>query len=421
MSGGDAFADRGVTLAPRGDGPLDGLAFAAKDVFDVAGRVAAAGSAAFAATRRPAVATAPAILRLLAAGARLDGMTVTEELMFGVLGQGAGAPANPRAPERLAGGSSTGSAVAVATGARDFALGTDTGGSVRVPASFCGLYGLRPSHGAVPAEGVVPLAPRFDTVGWFALAPGTLETVGRVLLPPLRAPAPTAVWLPPEVTAGLSADLAAALEARATDIAAALGLPLERAALGSGPEAWLAAWKVLQGLDCWLVYGGWIETARPALGPLAARRFAAAGRLSMAEAGPAEAVRTALAAAVLPRLREGQLLVMPTTPGPAPLRTADEAVLEAARAAILGRTALAGLLGVPELSAPWLSQEGLPVGLSLIASPGGDAALCTLAGRLAWALRIPDPPAPGRPSTDVGAAGARGFTRPDQTPSRSSP
>ena len=442
MSGG-AYADRRVRLGALGSGPLEGMSFAAKDVFEVAGRVAAAGSPAFAATRRPAVATAPAILRLLEAGARLEGMTVTEELMFGVLGQGPGAPANPRAPGRLAGGSSTGSAVAVATGACDFALGTDTGGSVRVPASFCGLYGLRPSQGAVPAEGVVPLAPRFDTVGWFARTPEVLEAVGRVLLPPSVGDF-AAVWLPPEATAGLAPGLAAALEARAAGIAAALGLSLEREALGSGPGEWLAAWKVLQGLDCWLVYGGWIETARPALGPLAARRFAAAGRLSMAEAEPAEALRAALAEALAP-LRAARLLVMPTTPGPAPLRRADAAGLEAARAAILGRTALAGLLGLPELSAPWLVQEGLPVGLSLIAAPGADLRLCALAGRLAAALHIPEAAAPGPtpanpppaeltqtdlsqtgrartdpPSTDPDTA-ATDRPRPAQTPSRSSP
>lgn len=393
-----AHVDAALTLPPSGRGPLDGLVFAVKDVFDIAGRVAAAGSPAFAATRRPAVATAPAILRLLAAGARLRGVTVTEELMFGVLGQGAGAPANPRAPERLAGGSSTGSAVAVAAGDCDVALGTDTGGSVRVPASFCGLWGLRPTHGAVPLEGVVPLAPRFDTVGWFARTPERLAAVGEVLLPPAPPVAPAALWLPPEASAGLYPALAAALEARAVALARLLALPLEREGLGSGPADWLAAWKVLQGLDCWLVYGGWIETARPALGPVAARRFAAIGRLTTADATPAEAVRAALAGRVLPRLGAGRVLLMPTTPGPAPRRDAGDATLEAARAAILGRTALAGMLGLPELSAPWLEEDGLPVGLSLIGPPGADAALCALAVRAAPDLSAAPEAAPHTPA-----------------------
>lgn len=374
------YADADIRCAATGRGALDGLVFAAKDVFDIAGRVAGAGCPARAAVEAPACATAPVILRLLDAGARLAGLTTTEEMMFGVLGQGEGAPDNPRAPDRLAGGSSTGSAVAVARGYCDFALGTDTGGSVRVPASFCGLFGLRPSHGAVSTVGVVPLAPRFDTVGWFAATAERLAGIGGVLLRkgPV-APEPRAVWVPPEITEGLDAALNAALVSRAKALAAQLGVPLATAPIGSGPASWGQAWKALQGRAAWDTHGPWIETHRPALGPVAARRFAAARAVSSAEFDAGNQIRTELQRAVLPRLGSGWLLVMPTTPGPAPARHAPESELEGARAAILSRTALAGLLGLPELTAPWLSVGGLPVGLSLIGPPGADAALLLLA------------------------------------------
>ena len=378
------YSDAAVSLAPTGCGVLDGLTFAAKDVFDVAGRVASAGCPAFAAIHSPAPTTAPVIQRLRAAGARLVGMTVTEELMFGVLGQGVDAPRNPVAPDRLVGGSSSGSAAAVAGGHCDFALGTDTGGSVRVPASFCGLYGLRPSYGSVSIEGVVPLAPRFDTVGWLARTPERLAAIGRVLLPECAAaPQPKAIWMPPETTEGLDPTLVAEITLLAEALAENLKVPLETQPIGLGPADWGMAWKALQGRACWETHGAWIKTCLPPLGSVASRRFAAARAVSATEIVAGEKIVGKLQRSVLPRLRTGWLLVMPTTPCPAPRRSAPEAVLEAARSTILSRTALAGLLGLPELSAPLISQDDLPVGLSLIGPSGADVALLELATQTA--------------------------------------
>ena len=128
--------------------------------------------------------TARAITCLVEAGASLEGKVHTDELAYSLNGENHfyGTPLNPRAPDRVPGGSSSGSASAVASGACDFALGTDTGGSVRVPASYCGLFGIRPSHGRIPLDGCMPLAPSFDTVGWFARDARLLERVGAVLL-----------------------------------------------------------------------------------------------------------------------------------------------------------------------------------------------------------------------------------------------
>jgi len=199
-AGGKAGGDFGAFVAgPRvvldgaPDGALAGLSFASKDLIDVAGTVTGGGNPDWRRTHQAAARHAPLIETLLGAGARLIGKTVTDELAFSLEGANAhdGTPTNPRCPDRLPGGSSSGSAVAVAAGLADFALGTDTGGSVRVPASFCGVFGFRPSHGAVPLDGVLPFAPSYDTIGWFAREGSMLARVGRALLGGGSETAPT--------------------------------------------------------------------------------------------------------------------------------------------------------------------------------------------------------------------------------------
>ena len=165
-------------------GPLAGLTFAAKDLFDIAGHVTGAGNPDWLRLHTPAPRTAPVVQTLLDAGADMVGKTHTDELSRGIFGENAhyGTPTNPRAPGRVPGGSSSGSAAAVAGGLVDFALGTDTGGSVRIPASFCGIFGIRPTHGRLSLDGVVGQAPSFDTVGWLARDADLLARVGAVLL-----------------------------------------------------------------------------------------------------------------------------------------------------------------------------------------------------------------------------------------------
>src|SRR5215218_2348723 len=167
------------------DGPLAGLDFAAKDLFDVAGHPTTYGNPDWARTHPPAAGTAPCVSALLGAGARLRGKTKTVELAYGLTGENVwhGTPINPAAPDRFPGGSSCGSAAAVAAGLVDFAMGSDTGGSVRIPASYCGVFGIRPSWGAVSLAGACGLGPSFDTAGWFAARAGVLARVGDVLLP----------------------------------------------------------------------------------------------------------------------------------------------------------------------------------------------------------------------------------------------
>jgi amidase len=173
-----------IRLPGRAGGPLDGLTFAAKDLFDIQGFVTGCGNPDWAATHMAAERSAAAVESLLNAGASLVGKTITDEISLGLLGINRfyGTPLNPRAPDRVPGGSSSGSASAVAGGACDLALGTDSGGSVRVPASFCGLFGLRPTLGRIDARGMMVQSPTFDTVGYFTRDAATFAKVGAVLL-----------------------------------------------------------------------------------------------------------------------------------------------------------------------------------------------------------------------------------------------
>src|SRR3954451_20108750 len=172
------------TLAAAKDGPLRRLTFAVKDLIDVAGYRTGCGNPTWLATHPPASVSAVCVEQLLAAGAQCEGKTITDEFAFSLLGENFhyGTPLNPAAPERVPGGSSSGSASAVACGCVDFAIGTDTGGAVGVPASNCGIWGWRPSHGLISVAGVMPFAPTLDTVGVFTRSGTLLEQVAGVLL-----------------------------------------------------------------------------------------------------------------------------------------------------------------------------------------------------------------------------------------------
>ena len=360
------------------NGPLSGITFAAKDLFDVAGFVTGAGNPDWARSHSVPARHADAVAALLAAGATLTGKTHTDELAFSLNGENAhyGTPVNPRAPGRIPGGSSSGSASAVAGGAVDTALGTDTGGSVRVPASYCGLFGIRTTHGAVPVGGLVPLAPRFDVVGWFAREAGLLARVGRALLPAAETVPITRLVRLEDAFELAGAEVGQALSPAVARLAALL--PTASARLAPAPEglpAWFGHFRTLQGRDAWRTHGEWVTALEPAFGPGIRDRFAWAASLTeeageVAEAGRREALRVLDAA-----LPPGTALLLPTAPGIAPRLATPPADLEAFRTRAMTLTCIAGLGGLPQISMPVGTLDGCPVGLSVIGPRGTDLAL----------------------------------------------
>jgi amidase len=376
----------GPGLLARGmsGGPLAGRTFAVKELYDVVGLPTGAGHPTRRAEAPPAERNAAAVDLLLAAGADLVGTTLTDELAWSLSGTNAhyGAPRNPAAPGRVTGGSSAGSAAVVAAGAVDIGLGSDTGGSVRLPASYCGLYGIRPTHGRVPADGMVPLAPRFDTVGILTRDAATLAAGWRALSPVRPARPAGRLVLLTDLVARCDPGVGAAVEAAASDLAGAIGLPLGRTDLADDIDAWISAFRVLQSAAAWAAHGDWYARRKPTFGPGVAERFRYASALTADEVAAAEARLPAIRARLAGLLGDDTVLVAPAAPGAAhPLDLAGEAKVEVRRR-ILACTVAAGLGGLPSVALPLArSPEGLPVGLCLIGAPDDDDLLVELASR----------------------------------------
>ncbi|MDP3415213.1 MAG: amidase [Falsiroseomonas sp.] len=379
-----------VELAGAAVGPLTELDFAVKDLFDVAGATTGYGNPDWARTHAPAAATAPIIMSLLQAGASLRGKTKTVELAYGLTGENVwyGTPINPVAPDRFPGGSSCGSAAAVAAGLVDFALGTDTGGSVRIPASYCGIFGIRPSWGAVNLTAACPLGPSFDTAGWFASRASVLRRVGDVLLPPGGEGALGPLVKVQEAWVNAVPHTATALVGAIAKIERVLGPCLSIHLAPEGLTQLFENFRAAQAEEAWATLGSWVEAIRPTFGPGVGERFAAAKATDPAVAAEARAFRGLFRQRVQALLAGGAVLVYPTSPVPAPRLDVGAETQQAVRERTMGVTAIAGLAGLCEVSLPAARVDGAPVGLSLAAAPGRDRALLAVAERVAAELRL---------------------------------
>jgi amidase len=376
---------------PLGSGRLTGLTFAVKDLFDIAGAVTTYGNPDWASTHAPAIATAPVVTSLLQAGARLLGKTKTMELAFGLTGENVwqGTPLNPRAPGRFPGGSSCGSAAAVAAGLVDFALGSDTGGSVRIPASYCGLFGFRPTFGAISLAGAWPLAPSFDTAGWFARSASVLAGVGDALLPGGRLSADGPLLRVEEAWVNAQPDVAEALRPALEKLEQLSGRAVGVRLAPEGVDSFYDHFRTIQAEEVWATLGTWVDGVRPRFGPGVGERFTAARMTDGAVAAPGRAFRRLIQARIRPLLAGGAVLVYPTSPCPAPLLTASMEEQNGVRQATIGVTAIAGFCGLPEVTLPAGKVGGAPIGLSLVAAPGHDRGLLALACDAASVLGLP--------------------------------
>ncbi len=256
---------------------------------------------------------------------------------------------------------------------------------MRVPASFCGLYGLRPSHGRVSLEGVNPLAPSFDTVGWFAREPATLGRAGAVLLGSGAAAAPGRLLVAGDAFALADEAVRAALRPAVERLAALLGPAAEVSVSGDGLgtlQDWFGYFRTLQLAEVWRCHGAWVTAARPRLGPGVRQRFAMAAEVGPEAVVAATAARRRIADHMAALLADGTVLALPSASGIAPRRGAPAAELEDFRGRTLGLTCIAGLARLPQVSLPLARLEGCPVGLGLIAAAGLDEILIDIATRL---------------------------------------
>jgi amidase len=376
-----AFVEHGPSsLRVAHEGPLAGLTFAAKDLIDIAGYKSAWGNPDRLRDAAPAVTTAPAALVPLMAGADLVGKTHTDELACGMFGMNPhfGIPINPKAPDRVPGGSSSGSASAVAAGFCDFALGTDTGGSVRVPASFCGLYGLRTTYGRLSTAGIMAMAPSFDTVGWLARDPTILRRVGEVYFGPIESTRPARLLLARDAFDIPMPEIGTAL----LPVARSLGDVTEVKLFAEGVDYWLDTFRPLQLTDLWSTLGAWGTVSGRTLSEAVAERIELSSRVDPAQYATAVIRREALTDRLTALLGDDGVLALPTAHDLPPRRDAPVSAQIAFREKTLALTCVASLCRLPQLNIPAATVDGCPVGLSLIAGPRGDQLLLGLAEKL---------------------------------------
>jgi amidase len=376
-------------VAHAEEGPLQGLTFAAKDLFDVAGYPTGCGSPHMLAMSGIKTRTAPTVQRLLNAGARLVGKTITDELAFSLSGKNAhfGTPVNGGAPARIPGGSSSGSASAVSSRLCDFALGTDTGGSVRGPASHCGLFGIRPTHGRVSLEGCHDLAPSFDTAGYFTRDGATFSRVGEVLLGGDADPLPEKprLLIAKDAFALLERPVREALQPAVNQVEALLGSSEEMDVAAEGFTSLYWAMRYIQSREAWAVNGAMIDRFQPPLGPGVADRFVFSRDVTDVQVAEAQVIRSAFRRRLQAMVGQDAVLVLPTMPDVAPLLSESDDALNDYRNNALKLLCLSVLSGLPQVSMPLASRLGAPLGLSVMGPAGSDMSLVGLAQRIAEA------------------------------------
>jgi amidase len=381
-------------LPPTSSGSLSGLRFAVKDTIDVAGFKTGCGNPTWRDSHPAAGVHAVCVEQLLLAGARCVGKTICDELAFSLLGENHfyGTPLNAHAPDRVPGGSSSGSASAVACGLVDFALGTDTGGSTRVPASNCGICGFRPSHDFISVAGLNPLAPSFDTVGILAPNADVMLMVAPVLLAGTRVSTnkPTTIHLIREAFALADADVQEALSEPLRRLREIFGDAVRELSLqeivadnaGHSFATWAETFCVIQWAEIESCLGAWIANARPEFGPGIAASFQLIKQLDRRRVAEAVQRREQYFRSLNQFLGPEDLLCIPTTPALAP-RKGDPPRRSSSGSGYYPRTlsltSVAGMGRLPQVSLPIGEANGVPVGLSLLARHGQDSFLLQVA------------------------------------------
>jgi amidase len=392
MTSTEAFVPGPRTKVPgAATGPLAGLSFAVKDLIDVAEVPTGGGNPDWPRFAPTPTRHAWVVRTLLDAGASVIGKTITDEVSLGILGENAhdGTPLNPTAPDRVPGGSSSGSASAVAAGTCDFALGTDTGGSVRVPSSFCGLFGIRPTHGRIDFAGIAVQAPGSDTCGWFARDAATFTRVGEVLLGgALPATLPTTLLVAEEAFGFADENVQQALAPMVARLAALTGQRRDVTMALQGLSVWQRAQRVLQASEAWRTFQPWLDGYNPRLAFSVARSLVQGSMMTDAERNAASLMRMEARARMRLLLPPGTILCLPTTPFPAPATGLPLHQLDPLRERISCLTSHGGLTGVPQVNLPGAMVDGSPIGLSIVGACGSDLELLRVA--LAFEAQVAD-------------------------------
>lgn len=393
---GSFFVPHDLKAPVRGaaTGPLASLTAVVKDMYDIAGTRTGGGSPEWLAEQKPATRHAAVVEQIVTAGATITGKTICDEFFYSVAGVNAhyGTPTNLRAPGRIPGGSSSGSAAACGANACDFALGSDTGGSVRIPASFNGLYGLRPTHGRIDLAGAMAMAPSFDVGGWFANAPGVFHRVGTVLLRGTAVAAPVRhLVVATDAFAQADAEVAALGRDFLKQATPVLPQSTEVTAAPGGFDDWREAFRIVQAKEVWETFGVFVTRVRPKFGPGIKERMEFAATVTDDQAKAARKIVAAARTKIRALLPPGTIMALPTSPTIAPPADLKGDELESFRVRVMRLTCMAGLAGLPQMTLPIGTVSGCPAGLSLIGWAGGDEVLLGISLSLARYLGLARP------------------------------
>jgi amidase len=377
--------DGNFTIEGKSEGALSGLTASVKDLFDIAGHQTGAGNPQWLSSHSVPDEHAEIVKQMLEAGVKVIGKTITEELAYSLVGENIhyGTPVNPHNHECIPGGSSSGAAVSAAAGLCDFALCTDTAGSVRLPASFCGIWGLRPSHGVLSSGGVVPLAPSFDTPGWVSKSPDVMLQVGEALLPADQFTLDTK-----QLTLALPEDLWARARPEFTDILEPIYQKIssffsatDSASLSNNELLdWQNAFRIAQGFEAWQSHGDWINLVQPNFGPGIKERFQWASTINQSEATVAKVSMLSNVKKIHTYLNHS-VICMPTVSYLAPRK--GQASSEQDRTNALCLLSLSSMSGVPQITMPLANIDGKALGLSLMSQRYSDKQLLKL-GQDIW-------------------------------------
>ena len=348
-------------------GLLSNLNFVLKDMCDVKNLKTSCGNPDFFKKCDFANDYAPFLKDLLNEGPVLKGITVCDEFFYSLIGENGhyGTPTNLNAPSCVPGGSSSGSAAALTTDLYDFSIGSDTGGSVRIPASFCGLIGMRPTHNRINTKGVYPMAPSFDTVGWFANNPEIFQKVGNVLLNNIER---SNVDFKQYVVAE---DLLELCDAEVQDNFnnyINVNIPnINKTRLSTNTKAIIADnFRILQGAEVKENIIPWIENNKPNISPEIRSRIDMASKITDIEVNRALIFRKTLIDEIKKSLPEGTIAVFPTSPFSAPKSGQDDESLGSFRKRLMELTSIAGMTSRPQITIPRLKDKSGPVGISLL-------------------------------------------------------
>ena len=372
-----------VTLLGKPNGALMDLTFGVKDIFDIENAKTSFGNPTWLNTHGPATTTAPAVKQLVDAGAHMIGKTLTDEMAYSLTGENAhyGTPQNPANPDRIPGGSSSGSASAVAAGLVDFALGTDCGGSVRLPASYCGIFGIRPSLGRVSLDGVIPFSASFDVAGWFARDAEMLARVGNVLFEKSPQPAVTNRLLIAEdafdfVEPAVKTALRSALRHISARFNSCQSINIYNDAI----ENWRNVFQTIQASEIWANHGKWITENHPEFGPGIRERMDSASCIDTDAVADARKRHAEIKFHLDDLIGENDVLCLPSSPRIAPLKNTPVDQIEIDfRNQAMCLLCVSGLGGLPQISLPLAQLDDMPLGLSLISRHGNDEMLLDLA------------------------------------------